>query len=97
MSFSENDTFLFWENDTVLVIGTVLEIIPRLQNLGHMAGPSIGNGANHLGLPSDGEIGPSNSGPVDSQEAPITGPCPVIGPRAQLDSARASASRSPGY
>ena len=97
MSFSENDTFSFWENDAVSEIGTVLEIVPRLQNLGHMAGPSIGNGANHLGLPSDGEIGPSNSGPVDSQEATITGPRPVIGPRAQLDSARASASRSPGY
>ena len=97
MSFSENDTFSFWENDAVSEIGTVLEIVPRLQNLGHMAGPSIGNGANHLGLPNDGEIGPSNSGPVDSQEAPITGPRPVIGPWAQLDSARASASRSPGY
>ena len=59
--------------------------------------PKQGNGANHLGLPSDGAIGPSNSGPVDSQVAPITGPRPVIGPRAQLDSARASASRSPGY
>ena len=37
---------------------------------GHMAGPSIGNGANHLGLPSDGAIGPSNSGPIDSQVIP---------------------------
>ena len=43
MSFSENDTFSFWENDAVLEIGTVLEIVPRLQNLGHMAGPHIGN------------------------------------------------------
>ena len=62
MSFSENDTFSFWENDAVSEIGTVLEIVPRLQNLGHMAGPSIGNGANHLGLPSDSAIGPSNLG-----------------------------------
>ena len=42
MSFSENDTFSFWENDAVSEIGTVLEIVPRLQNLGHMAGPSTG-------------------------------------------------------
>ena len=42
MSFLENDTFLFWENDAVSEIGTVLEIAPRLPNLGHMAGPSIG-------------------------------------------------------
>ena len=27
MSFSENDTFLFWENDAVSEIGTVLEIV----------------------------------------------------------------------
>ena len=47
MSFSKNDTFSFWENDAVLEIGTVLEIVPRLQNLGHMAGPHTGNGANH--------------------------------------------------
>ena len=32
MSFSENDTFSFWENDAVSEIGTVLEIVPRLQN-----------------------------------------------------------------
>ena len=31
MSFSENDTFSFWENDAVSEIGTVLEIVPRLQ------------------------------------------------------------------
>ena len=79
MSFSENDTFSFWENDAVSEIGTILEIVPRLLNLGHMAGPSIGNGANHLGLPSDSAIGPSNLGPDDSQLAPITGPRPVIG------------------
>ena len=79
MSFSKNDTFLFWENDAVSEIGTVLEIVPRLQNLGHMTGPSIGNDANHLGLPSDSAIGPSNLGPNDSQLAPITGPRPVIG------------------
>ena len=80
MSFLENDTFSFWENDAVSEIGTVLEIVPRLQNLGHMAGPHTGNGANHLGLPSDSAIGPSNLGPDDSQLAPITGPRPVIGP-----------------
>ena len=66
MSFSENDIFSFWENDAVSEIGTVLEIVPKLRNLGHIAGPSIGNGANHLGLPSDGAIGPSNLGPGDS-------------------------------
>ena len=97
MSFSENDTFSFWENDAVFGNRYSFGNCPRLQKMGHMAGPSIGNGANHLGLPSDGAIGPSNSGPVDSQVAPITGPRPVIGPRAQSDSARASASRSPGY
>ena len=32
MSFLENDTFSFWENDAISEIGTVLEIIPRLQN-----------------------------------------------------------------
>ena len=32
MSFLENGTFSFWENDAVSEIGTVLEIIPRLQN-----------------------------------------------------------------
>ena len=32
-----------------------------------MAGPNTGNGANHLGLPSDSAIGPSNLGPGDSQ------------------------------
>ena len=41
-------------------------IVPSLQELGHMAGPHIENGANHLGLPSDGAIGPSNLGPSDS-------------------------------
>ena len=79
MSFLENDTFSFWENDAVSEIGTVLEIVPRLQKLGHMAGPNTGNGANHLGLPSDSAIGPNNLGPGDSQLAPITGPRPVIG------------------
>ena len=73
MSFSENDTFSFWENDAVSEIGTVLEFVPRLQNLGHMAGPHTENGANHLGLPSDSAIGPSNLGPDDFQLAPITG------------------------
>ena len=95
MSFSENDTFSFWENDAVFGNRYSFGNCPRLLKMGHMAGPSIGNGANHLGLPSDGAIGPSNSGPGDSQVAPITGPRPVIGPRAQSDSARASASRSP--
>ena len=42
MSFLEYDTFLFWVNDAVSEIGTVLEIVPRLQNLGHMAAPSTG-------------------------------------------------------
>ena len=42
MSFSENDTFSFWENDAVSEIRIVLEFVPRLQNLGHMAGPSKG-------------------------------------------------------
>ena len=56
MSFSENDTFSFWENDAVFGNRYSFGNCPRLQNLGHMAGPSIGNGANHLGLPSDGEI-----------------------------------------
>ena len=79
MSFSKNDTFSFWENDVVSEIGTVLEIVPRLQNLGHMAGPHTGDGANHLGVPSDSAIGPSNLGLSDSLSAPITGPRPVIG------------------
>ena len=30
MSFLENDTFSFWENDAVSEIDTVLEINPRL-------------------------------------------------------------------
>ena len=97
MSFSENDTFSFWENDAVFGNRYSFGNCPRLLILGHMAGPMHRDGANHLGLPSDGAIGPSNSGPVDSQVAPITGPRPVIGPRAQSDSARASASRIPGY
>ena len=83
MSFSENDTLSFGK--TTLFFGNRYSFgnCPRLLKMGHMAGPSIGNGANHLGLPSDGAIEPSNSGPVDSQVAPITGPRPVIGPRAQ--------------
>ena len=97
MSFSENDTFSFWENDAVFGNRYSFGNCPRLLILGHMAGPMHRDGANHLGLPSDGAIGPSNLGPGDSYLAPITGPRPVIGPRAQLDSARASASRSPGY
>ena len=80
MSFSENDTFSFWENDAVFGNRYSFGNCPRLLKMGHMAGPTNGNGANHLGLPSDGAIGPSNSGPVDSQKAPITGPRPVIGP-----------------
>ena len=32
MSFLENDTLSFWENDAVSEIDTVLEIIPRLQH-----------------------------------------------------------------
>ena len=97
MSFSENDIFFpFWENDAVFGNRYSFGNCPRLLILGHMAGPMHRDGANHLGLPSDGAIGPSNSGPVDSQLTPITGPRPVIGPRAQSDSARVSASRSPG-
>ena len=65
MSFSENDTFSFWENDAVFGNRYSFGNYPRLLKMGHVAGPSIGNGANHLGLPSDGAIGPSNSGPSD--------------------------------
>ena len=79
MSFLENDTFSFWENDAISEIGTVLEIVPRLQNLGHMAGPHTGNDANHLGLPSDSAIGPSNLGPSDSQVGAIHWASPVSG------------------
>ena len=79
MSFSENDTFSFWENDAVFGNRYRFGNSPRLLKMGHMAGPSIGNGANHLGLPSDSAIGPSNLGPDNLQLAPITGPCPVIG------------------
>ena len=39
---------------------------PKTVKMGHMAGPSTGNGANHLGLPSDGAIRPSDLGPSDS-------------------------------
>ena len=67
MSFSENDTFSFWENDAVFGNRYSFGNCPRLLKMGHMAGPSIGNGANHLGLPSDGAIGPSNLGPGDSK------------------------------
>ena len=66
MSFSENDTFSFWKNDAVFGNRYSFGNCPRLLILGHMAGPSIGNGANHLGLPSDSAIGPSNLGPSDS-------------------------------
>ena len=79
MSFSENDTFSFWKNDAVFGNRYSFGNCPKLLILGHMAGPSIGNGANHLGLPNDGEIGPSNLGPRDALLAPITGPSPVIG------------------
>ena len=40
--------------------------LPKTGKMGHMAGPKHRDGANHLGLPSDGAIGPSNLGPVDS-------------------------------
>ena len=95
MSFSENDTFSFWENDAVFGNRYSFGNCPRLLITGPHGRPKHRDGANHLGLPSDGAIGPSNSGPGDSQVAPITGPRPVIRPRAQSDSARASASRSP--
>ena len=65
MSFSENDTFSFWKNDAVFGNRYSFGNCPRLLILGHMAGPMHRDGANHLGLPSDGAIGPSNSGPSD--------------------------------
>ena len=46
-------------------------IVPSLRNWAIMAGPNIENGANHLGLPSDGAIGPSDLGPSDSQVGAI--------------------------
>ena len=42
MSFSENDTFSFWENDAGFGNRYSFGNCPKLQNLGHMAGPSIG-------------------------------------------------------
>ena len=47
--------------------------------LGHMSGPHIENGTNHLGLPSDSAIGPSNLGPSDSQVGAIHWASPVSG------------------
>ena len=46
-------------------------IVPRLQHWAIIAGPHTENGANHLGLPSDGAIGPSDLGPSDSQVGAI--------------------------
>ena len=42
MLFLENDTFSFWEIDAVSEIGTVLEIVPRLQKLGHIRAQTQG-------------------------------------------------------
>ena len=42
MSFSENDTFSFWENDAVFGNRYSFGNCLRLLILGHMAGPSTG-------------------------------------------------------
>ena len=42
MSFLENDTFSFWENDAVSEIGTVLEIVPKLQKWATWPAHSLG-------------------------------------------------------
>ena len=52
-------------------IGAIFGIVPRLQFWAIMAGPHIENGANHLGLPSDGANGPSDLGLSDSQVGAI--------------------------
>ena len=65
MSFSENDTFLFWENDAVFGNRYSFWKLSKTAKMGHMAGPKHRDGANHLGLPSDGAIGPTNLGPGD--------------------------------
>ena len=80
MSFSENDTLSFWENDAVFRKSVQFWKLSKTAKNGPHGRPKQGNGANHLGLPSDGAIGPSNSGPSYPQLAPITGPRPVIGP-----------------
>ena len=42
MSFLENDTFSFWENDAVFGNRYSFGNCPRLLKMGHMAGPSKG-------------------------------------------------------
>ena len=79
MSFLENDTFLFWENDAVSEIGTVLEIIPRLQNWATWPAQTQRMAPITWACPVNVLMGPVTRARGLLAMAPFTGPYPVSG------------------